>query len=248
MKNDARELQEVQRIAQAAQSREDMYRPIHKALRALLADTLTALGRMDVHDELELAQTTQRTLQVLDFMRSHLRHENEFVHPALEARAAGSSSMIASDHEHHETEIDALAAQATALLNTSASSRDAQALLLYHRFSIFMADNFDHMHFEETQHNAALWAHYSDAELMQVHDRLLASIPPEEMMFALRWMLPFMNPGERAGLLGGMRANAPAPVFAAVLDMVRPHLQAREWDKLMLALGIGEAPCAALAG
>jgi hypothetical protein len=49
-------------------------------------------------------------------------------------------------------------------------------------------------------------------------------------------MVPFMSPRERAGLLQGIRANAPAPAFQAALDTVRPHLSAREWDKLAAAL------------
>lgn len=246
MKNDARELDEVQRIANAAQTRPDIYRPIHKALRALLSDTLLAVGRMDVHDDLERAQTTQRVLQMLDFMRSHLGHENAFIHPALEARAPGASGHIADDHVHHEAEIDALAAAATALLNAPAQARDAGALVLYHRLSLFVAHNFEHMHVEESAHNSALWAHYSDTELADLHNRLVASIPPAEMMFCMRWMVPFMNPGERAMVLGDMRAHAPAPAFAAVLDLVRPHLQPREWEKLVLALGIaGNAQVAA---
>ena len=241
MKYDARELDEVQRIADAAQQRMDIYRTIHKALRALMSDTLVAVGRMDVHDDLERAQTTQRVLQLLDFMRSHLQHENAFIHPALEARAPGVSGHIAHDHVHHEAEIDALATATTELLNAPAASRDAGALVLYHRLSLFVAHNFEHMHVEESAHNSALWAHYTDVELIDLHDRLVASIPPEEMMLCMRWMVPFMNPGERAMVLGGMRASAPAPAFAAVLEMVRPHLQAREWDKLMLALGEGGA-------
>ena len=100
-----------------------------------------------------------------------------------------------------------------------------------------MAHNLEHMHVEESAHNSALWAYYTDAELVDLHNRLVASIPPEEMMFCMRWMVPFMNPGERAAVLADMRAHAPAPAFAAVLEMVRPHLQAREWDKLMAALG-----------
>lgn len=237
MKNDARELDEIQRIANAAQTRLDIYRTIHKALRALLSDTLVAVGRMDVHDALELAQTTQRTLQMLDFMRSHLGHENTFIHPALEARSPGASGRIADDHVDHESEIDALAAAATGLLNMRAEERDAAALVLYHRLSLFVAHNFEHMHVEESAHNSALWAHYTDAELVDLHNRLVGSIPPEEMMFCMRWMVPFMNPGERAAVLADMRAHAPAPAFAAVLEMVRPHLQAREWDKLVAALG-----------
>jgi hypothetical protein len=42
---------------------------------------------------------------------------------------------------------------------------------------------------------------------------------------------------ERAGMLLGMKANAPAPAFQAALETVRPHLTQREWEKLELALG-----------
>ena len=76
----------------------------------------------------------------------------------------------------------------------------------------------------------------TDAELAAIHDALVASIPPEEMMFVARWLVPFMNPAERAGMLGEMRSSAPAPAFAAVLDTVRPHLTATEWSKLAQAL------------
>jgi hypothetical protein len=229
---------ELRQVAQAAAPRVDLYAGIHKALRALMADTLLNLGRADAEDALELAEATQRVLQLLDFCRSHLRHENEFVHRAMEARAAGSSSRIAHEHDQHEEEIAALAAEATALLNGEPASRAAGALALYRGLSLFIAHNFEHMHVEETAHNAVLWARYTDAELMAIHDALVASIPPEEMMFTLRWLVPFMNPAERAAMMADMRAHAPAPAFAAALEVVRPHLSEREWAKLAASLGL----------
>lgn len=39
-----------------------------------------------------------------------------------------------------------------------------------------------------------------------------------------------------------MQAYAPAPAFAAALDVVRPHLSEREWAKLSAALGMPPAP------
>ena len=239
MKHDPRELAAVQQAASAyAVARENLYSGIHKALRALLSDTLLAVGRMDAQDDLELAQATQRVLQMLDLMRSHLEHENAFVHPVLESRAPGSSELIGDDHVGHVAEIGALAAQTHALLTSPQDARDAAAFALYQRLALFAAHNFEHMNVEETAHNAVLWAHYSDAELMQVHGALVASVPPEEMMQYLRWLVPFMNPRERATLLGGMRQQVPAPVFEVVLQMVRPHLDAREWQKLETALAL----------
>ena len=231
---------ELRHVAEAAAPRVDLYAGIHKALRALMADTLLAVGRMDSDDALELARVTQRVLELLDFCRSHLRHENDFVHPALEARAPGASGQIAHEHEEHLQAIVALAGQTTALLQCAPAFRAAGALALYRALSLFIAHNFVHMHVEETAHNAVLWARYTDAELIAIHDALVAAIPPEEMMFVLRWMVPFMNPAERAAMLGDMRAHAPAPAFAAALDVVRPHLSEREGAKLDVALGLAQ--------
>lgn len=233
MKNDTHELNAV---AQAAAPRLDLYGPIHKALRAFMSDTLLALGRMDCGDDLDFAQATQRVVDLLDFCRSHLEHENGFVHTALEARAPGSAGRIAHEHEEHVAEIAALSAAVSRLRAVPAAARQDAAALLYRDLAAFIAGNYLHMNYEESRHNAVLWEHYSDAELMALHDALVASIPPEEMMLVIRWMVPFMNPAERAGMLQGMRANAPAPAFQAALDTVRPHLTAREWDKLESAL------------
>jgi hypothetical protein len=59
----------------------------------------------------------------------------------------------------------------------------------------------------------------------------VASIPPQEMMSVIRWLVPYMNAAERVGMLLGMKANAPA--FQAALETVRPHLSnvsGRSWS------------------
>lgn len=234
--------QELTQVAAAQAPRVDMYAGIHKALRALMADTLLAVGRMDVDDALELAQTTERVLQLLDACASHLRHENAFVHAAIEARAPGASEAIAHEHEEHLRHIADLAAAVKTLRQCPLSQRAMVASRLYSELALFVAENFQHMHVEETAHNAVLWARYTDAELIAIHDELMASIPPQEMMFTVRWLIPFMNPAERAGLLSDVRSKVPAPAFQAMLDTVQPHLTQTEWTKLARALGLPPVP------
>ncbi len=236
------DLKEIQELQAAQAPRFDMYSGIHKALRALMADTLLAVGRMDVDDALEVSQTTQRVIELAEFCASHLRHENEFVHAAIEARAPGASAAVGHDHEEHLRHIARLCARAADLRALPGSARAAAAQDLYRELALFIAENFEHMHVEETAHNAVLWARYTDAELVAIHDALVASIPPEEMMFVARWMVPFMNPAERAAVLADMRGKAPAAAFQAVLATVQPHLDAREWAKLARALGLEPAP------
>jgi len=238
MKIDA---QELERLA-AAQPRVDMYGGIHKAMRACMSDALLALGRVDPDDAAEVATATARVMDLLDLCESHLQHENDFVHRAIEARAAGASDAVAHDHEEHREHIVQLRALAQALRTARPGAATVIAQQLYGQVALFVAENFRHMHVEETAHNAVLWARYTDAELIVLHDELVASIPPEQMMRIARWLVPAMNPAERLGLLRDVRSKAPGPAFEAMLEVARPHLTAGEWAKLARGLGLPVVP------
>jgi len=106
----------------------------------------------------------------------------------------------------------------------------------------FVGENFLHMHVEESALNSALWAAYSDAELLEIHQRILASIDPAEMALVLRWMVPAMSPGERAAMLGEMQTQMPPEAMRWALEIVRPHLDDSAWRKLARALRIPPAP------
>jgi hypothetical protein len=166
---------------------------------------------MDCDDALERANVTERVLHLLEACASHLRHENEFVHAAIEARAPGGASRIALEHDDHVRHLAHLAQAVAALRDAPAGLRFARQHELYAELSLFVADNFRHMRVEETEHNAQLWASYDDAELVGIHDALVASIPPQEMLLIARWLVPFVSPREREGLLADIRTKAPAP-------------------------------------
>ena len=228
--------------AAPAAPRLDLYAPIHKALRLALGDTLTLVGRLDVLDADEMASTLGRVDDLLDLCHRHLEHENAFVHPAIEARQPEGSRRTADDHVEHLASIEALRAEVQALRAARPDARAGLALRLYRHLALFVAENLQHMHMEETLNNALLWAHYSDAELVELHERLLASIPPAEHLVVARWMIPAVSPAERAGMLMGMRAGMPPPAFLGVLEHVRPHVDARGWTKLARALGLADRP------
>lgn len=214
-------------------NRYDIYAFIHKGLRAFMAHTLVRVGRLDATDADETAEVRAEVQALLDVCRGHLEHENDFVHPAMHARAPGSCSRIAQEHQDHREEI----AELQQLLGRVPGSPQA-AQALYRALSVFIAENFEHMQREETEHNAVLWAHYSDEEIMDIEHRIVASLKPEEAQVTMRWMLPHMTPAERAAMLGGMRQVAPAEAFDGVLSLIRPLLGGRDWRKLSLALGL----------
>ena len=165
--------------------------------------------------------------------------------PTHACDARGASAAVAHDHEEHLAHIEQLRAAAVVLPGLPAPQRAAASRSLYRELGLFIADNLQHMHVEETAHNAVLWAHYTDAELGAIHEALVASIPPEEMMLVARWMLPSVGAAERLGMLLDMRSKAPPPAFAAVLETIRPHLSAGDWSKLARGLALDAEVAAA---
>jgi iron-sulfur cluster repair protein YtfE (RIC family) len=236
--------QEMKQLAAAStgSSRENLYAGIHKALRAVMTDTLLAVGRADPSDPQDVADVSRRVSALMDLCAAHVQHEDTFVHPAIEARTPGVCSEVAQDHVEHLHHIECLRAAAQQLPGLDATLQAGALHALYLELSLFVADNLQHMHLEETRHNAALWSAYTDAELRAIHDALVVTIPPAEMMQVMRWMLPQMHAPERLQVLGGMRQGAPAPVFQAVLDAVQPHLNPRDWAKLTQGLGLPAVP------
>jgi hypothetical protein len=216
-------------------TRLDLYAHIHKALRLFMSDTLQQLGRLDADDPLDLAASLAQLDALLDAAHHHVEKENRFVHPAIEARRAGASATIEAEHEAHLDSIAALRAESAAL---RALPSAAAAQRLYRRFAAFVADNFEHMAVEESRHNQALWAAYTDAELMELHGRIMASIGPQEMSETLRWMIPALTPVERAQLIGGLPPAVQAPVLASA----RTLLNDTAWAKLCRALDQASVP------
>jgi hemerythrin-like domain-containing protein len=217
--------------------RYDIYAPIHKALRQFMTDTLQRLGRLDLDDQQDLLLGLAQLDALLDAAGHHVQHENAFIHPAIEAHSRGASARIAADHQEHLDIITALRAEAATL---RAMPSPALAHRLYRHLASFVAENFEHMDMEETAHNRALWAACSDAELQAIEGRIHASIDATEMNVWLRWLIPALNPAERAALIGGLPPEARAPV----LDMARRLLDDGAWAKLCRAQALPAAAAA----
>ncbi len=240
MKFDTQEIVHV--TAADATPRLDLYAGIHKALRAMMADVLVSAGRTDPQDAVALLGLAGRVHTLLDLCTAHIAHENEFVHAAIEARAPGASQAVAHDHDDHLAAIAALRGAVSTLPALEGAERAASAQAFYRQLAGFVAHNFEHMEVEEAAHNATLWAHYSDAELADIHNALVGSIPPAEMMLVARWMIPALNPQERVAVLSDIQQKAPAPAFSAIAEVAREHLPLVEWVPLARALGITPVP------
>ena len=103
-----------------------------------------------------------------------------------------------------------MAAEAAAL---TVAEPGAKVHRLYLALASFTSDYLEHQDVEERVVMPALEAAVGVEDVVAIHQAILANIPPEEMAQGLAVMIPAMNIDDRAALLGGMRAGAPAEVF-----------------------------------
>lgn len=215
----------------------NLYTGIHKGLRAYMSEVLVQVGRLDPDDSGEVQAAVAAVRGLIEFCRSHLQHEDEWIHPALEARRPGSSAGTQADHERHMETFALLDGSVRNLERGTGSGRTAVALQLYRQLALFVAENFEHMHVEETDNHAALVACYTEQEVLELNARLVAAVDPATMAIVARWMIPHLSAPERAAVLGGIQASAPQPVFDGVMELIRPLLSNRDMAKLSAAIG-----------
>ena len=218
----------------------DIYRRIHKALRACIGDTLIRVGQVDTADAQQVAAVLAHVRTMANFCAGHLEHENRFVHPAIEARFPGASRPTVREHEHHASACRKLLAL-TAVAE-QAKPNECEALIgqLYRDLALFMADNLVHMNAEETENNMILWATHSDAELLAIEQAIVGSLSAEEKAISMRWMIPALNPRERTVVMRGVQRTVPLHIFEGMLEGLRPLLETSDWNKLMASLATSE--------
>lgn len=216
--------------------REQPYRQIHKALRALLAEALQRVGTCDVRDDVERAAMVDTVERALSVCCDHLAHENRFFHEPLRQRAPRAVLAFENDHVEHLQAIGALRLQLQRVRDAGVDG-EALSYALYLQFGQFVGENLLHMAEEETVLTLALWEHFSDAEIQALEAALRATLSPEESAFYLQWMARGLNPAELEALLLGARAGMPPEAFEPLSAMALAEQSEPRRARLAQALG-----------
>ena len=124
----------------------------------------------------------------------------------------------------------------------ASDDRRAGSHALYLELSAFTGSYLQHQDFEERVVMRLLAEHLDVVDLLALHEQILASVEPQVMGQCLTLMLPAINVVDRAEMLGGMRASAPAEVFAGVWALAADLLSTREYLATAARLGIAVDP------
>jgi hypothetical protein len=217
----------------------DLYKDIHKAIRVELFAVTAEAGRIDPSKAVARAALASHVTDVVELLRSHAEHEDAAIQPVLEARLPDLAERVEVDHLTLEARMDDLAAMAGEQADVGVAEPSGTAHRLYLALASFTSDYLAHQDIEERVIMPTLEAEVGIEDVVAIHQAILAGIPPEEMARSLALMLPAMNVDDRTALLGGMRAGAPAEVFAGVWALAGSVLEPDDHRDLARRLELG---------
>jgi hypothetical protein len=216
----------------------DLYKDIHKGIRAELFDVTAEAGRLDPSEGIARAALATHVTDVVDLLTGHARHEDAAIQPVLEHRLPDLAERIEVDHLTLEAHMDDLVAMASDLAAPAVVDPGPGVHRLYLALASFTSDYLRHQDVEERVVMPALEATVGLEAVVAIHQAILADIPPDEMAKGLSVMIPAMNVDDRTALLGGMQAGAPAEVFAGVWNLVGSVLDVADRQVLARRLGL----------
>jgi len=214
------------------------YRDIHKGIRSELFAVTGAAGTLDPRDRAGRADLARHVQSVADLLVSHAEHEDAVIQPVLEAQLPALAAQIATDHPHIEAQIEEIRDLADAAVDASDAEARDDVFRIYMELASFASAYLAHQDFEERDVMPALERAVGIDEVVALHQAIVGSIPPDEMMRTLPLMLTAMNIDDRAEVLGGMQAGAPPEVFAGVWNLTRSVLTPGDTRALARRLGI----------
>ena len=216
----------------------DLYRGIHKGIRSELFAVVGEAGRVDPSDTSGLAALAGQVQSVAHFLDHHATTEDQHIGPVLEEQVPDIAERIAADHESFDRRVGGLCSLAEEVRSVTGPRGDA-VHELYIELASFTGTYLLHQDFEERVINPTLEDTIGVAEMVRIQESVIATMEPQELMLGLAAMLPAMNIDDRAGMLGGMHANAPEPVFAAIWSLAGSVLAPFDHQAVAQRLGIG---------
>lgn len=216
----------------------DLYRDIHKGIRAELFSVTEQAGSLDPGERADRADLAGHVRSVVDLLVGHAEHEDDHVQPAIEEHLPRLAEQIEGDHERLEARVVELAVWADAGVDVSQAEARGHMHGLYVELASFTSSYLQHQDLEERLVMPALEDAIGVDAVAGIHVAIIGSIPPEELAKSLALMLPAMNLDDRTELLGGMQANAPAEAFQGVWSLAGSVLCPSDHAALGARLGL----------
>ena len=232
-------------------NRENLFRPVHKGIRAMIYRLGQRLGTTDfanVAESNEIAEQLKRDLVgstsncILCMLQAHSSHEDKDFFAAIRKFDEDPVRMMMAEHAIIVRRIYGVAKlcdELTKLTDPDARIETGDRLVLDANdlFAFYLA----HLNNEEAVLIPVMWEYFNDEELRALRAQFYNRIPLPMFEEWMRWTLPALNMNELIVLLSGMKADPPPNRFADAMRVGRETVLPERWGQVVLRVG-GSGP------
>jgi len=227
---------------------EDLFTPIHKAIRSMIYGLGGRLQSVDFVDRAastavladlqhEFANAVSATC-VLCLLHGHAHSEETGVFPSMQPIDPGLIRMLLDDHHEIRRRLIALTKMADELGATDSPERRIELGVRINReANEFFAFYLAHMNKEEVTIVPAMKEHFTDAQMRAMQGAIMGSMPPERLSNYLRWMLPSLTLDELTGMLTGVKHGAPPEFMQFVNGIGAANVDPVRWATVRQRVG-----------
>jgi len=227
---------------------EDLFTPIHKALRSMIYNLGGRLQSVDFADkaasaavladlEHEFRNAVSATC-VLCLLHAHAGSEEAGIFPAMEPIDANMIQMLLEEHQEIRRRLVTLSTMAEELGATELPQRRLEwGIRINREANEFFAFYLAHMNKEEVTIVPAMKEHFTDDQMRAMQAAIIGAMPPERLAGYLRWMLPSLSLGELTGLLTGVKNGAPPALLQMVNGIGSANVDPARWAAVRERVG-----------
>jgi len=205
----------------------------HKGLRNAISQLVMTAGSANSSDADSLTKLKALAEEVFSILEHHSHSEESVTLPALEAKVVGSTVANVEEHKELEEEIEKLRNHLKGMDVDSGPDKFSE---FYAAISGFNSRYLNHMEMEETKMNTLIWSNFTNEELMGQHGQIMSKMSPETTSMMLKYIVPALNHAERSVIMGGLKANAPAPFYESVMDVLSGIMATNDYQKMTAAI------------
>lgn len=216
--------------------RQDLFTPIHKAVRSMIYETGYILQSADFLDKEEEEAALKILGDHLKHLKSHGDHEDNNIFNRLNEYEHDTAAIFFNEHHQIHKKYEHLTSLIREMLEAVPEKKNEYGIKVNRGFNDFAAFYFMHMNREEEIAGPATQKHFNDEELAEMRLNIQKSIQPEVYQVWMQYMLPALNNYELTGLFRGMKLSAPREVFEKMSGSAEELIGTDRWEKIKAAV------------
>lgn len=213
------------------------FHQVHQALRALLYHASITVQHTDFTQPEQVNKVINLMEELIAFFEAHAHKEDHLLFPMIAKSApelvADFEAQHVKDHELGQDLENAITQCRTA---DSDSGKILSSRHLQRALNAFTAFNLTHMNAEETVILDVLHREYTDVQLLEREQQIVASLTPAEKAFSGYWMLKGLALNEIIDWYKKIQATAPQFVFDEFMQLAENALSVEKLKTLQQSL------------